>query len=228
MGQAQSKNTLEICVIEQNPLATKYLLQVLKKDPAVRVGTLEGLTKGRSAHRTPLVFLLDTCGMTTPIMPVLRMITAKFPAARCLVLGQGQQEHDMMRLLWQGIHGHLTHEEVDHALLPALHAVAEGKMWFPREALRSYVEYTSSTFSNRARARETMTPRETEILELVKRRLSNKEIGEILKIRESTVKFHLSNIFSKLGISHRRDLVEKEDIRAPWGQFLVSAESAAG
>ncbi len=227
MGQAQQKNTLEICVIEQNPLAAKYLIQVLQKDAAVRVGTLEDLAKGRSTHRTPLVFLLDTCGMTTPIMPVLRMLSVKFPAARCLVLGQGQPGPEMMRLLWQGIHGHLTHEEVDHALLPALHAVAEGRMWFPREALRSYVEYTSAAYGNRARARETMTPRENEILELAKRRLSNKEIGEILKIRESTVKFHLSNIFSKLGVTNRRDLVEKENIRAPWGQLLVCAESGA-
>ena len=53
---------------------------------------------------------------------------------------------------------------------------------------------------------ETTTPRENEILELVRMCLSNREIAELLQIRVSTVKFHLSNILSKMPAKNRRDL----------------------
>ncbi len=223
MGQTRQKNILEICIIEQNLLAAKYLKQVVGKDRSVREVTLEDLTKGDPVPHIPLVFLVDICGAASPVVPLLRRIAARFPTARCLVLAQGQSDQEAGRLLWYGIHGHLTHEEVDGALLPALHAVAEGGMWFPRAELRSFVEHTSAAFGSRSRVRESMTPREIEILELARRRLSNVEIAEILKIRESTVKFHLSNIFSKLRVSNRRDLVEKEYDRALWGKLLVPA-----
>jgi ATP/maltotriose-dependent transcriptional regulator MalT len=52
-----------------------------------------------------------------------------------------------------------------------------------------------------------MTKRETEIVELIRHRLSNKEIANILNVAEVTVKFHVSNIFSKASVDRRRDLL---------------------
>ncbi|MBO5055344.1 MAG: response regulator transcription factor [Lachnospiraceae bacterium] len=51
-----------------------------------------------------------------------------------------------------------------------------------------------------------LTKRERQIAELIKRGLTNREIGEELFISETTVKKHVSNIFEKLGIGSRRDL----------------------
>jgi DNA-binding NarL/FixJ family response regulator len=51
-----------------------------------------------------------------------------------------------------------------------------------------------------------LTAREEEILHFTQQRLSNKEIASLLNIEVSTVKFHLSNIFSKLQIASRSDL----------------------
>jgi len=56
----------------------------------------------------------------------------------------------------------------------------------------------------------------------VKRRLSNKEIGVSLNIRESTVKFHLSNVFSKLQVNRRGDLRDKGELSDIWRQLLAS------
>jgi LuxR family maltose regulon positive regulatory protein len=55
---------------------------------------------------------------------------------------------------------------------------------------------------------EGFTWRERRIIELVKRRLSNKEISAILGVSEGTVKFHLSNIFAKLGVRDRHHMIE--------------------
>ncbi len=61
-----------------------------------------------------------------------------------------------------------------------------------------------------------LTPRESQILELVKRRLSNKEIAGIRRVQESTVKFHLSNIFSKLRVPNRQALIDTDGTRLGW------------
>jgi len=60
------------------------------------------------------------------------------------------------------------------------------------------------------------------VIELVKRRLSNKEIGAILNIQESTVKFHLSNIFSKLQVNRRRQLQDKAQLSEIWRKLIAS------
>jgi DNA-binding CsgD family transcriptional regulator len=69
---------------------------------------------------------------------------------------------------------------------------------------------------------QAITQRESQILELVKRRLSNKEIGAVLNIQESTVKFHLSNVFSKLRVSRRSELQAKAELSSIWKQLLAS------
>src|SRR5438270_719609 len=53
-----------------------------------------------------------------------------------------------------------------------------------------------------------LTDREGEVLQLLKHHLSNKEIGLKLVVSESTVKFHVANIFSKLGIHDRQSVLD--------------------
>lgn len=54
---------------------------------------------------------------------------------------------------------------------------------------------------------EALTPRETQVLELVADGLSNKAIAGVLGLSDETVKFHLASIFGKLGASNRTDAV---------------------
>ena len=54
-----------------------------------------------------------------------------------------------------------------------------------------------------------LTPREREVMEFLLRRLSNKEIAEILGISERTVKFHVGNILNKLHVNSRQELSAK-------------------
>jgi DNA-binding NarL/FixJ family response regulator len=56
---------------------------------------------------------------------------------------------------------------------------------------------------------EPLTPRETQVLELVADGLSNKAIAGVLGVSDETVKFHLASIFGKLGASNRTDAVQR-------------------
>ncbi len=92
-------------------------------------------------------------------------------------------------------------------------------MWVAVDLLHTYMTHSHET---RNRAQEaSLTQREEQIIELVKRRFSNREIGAMLRIRESTVKFHLSNVFSKMQAESRRDLVNGKETLHKWAAFLA-------
>ena len=61
----------------------------------------------------------------------------------------------------------------------------------------------------------TLTSRENQVLDLLRRRYSNKEMATLLKISESTVKFHVSNVLTKLNVNDRRDLTDKHSLYGP-------------
>jgi DNA-binding NarL/FixJ family response regulator len=95
---------------------------------------------------------------------------------------------------------------VSRALIRAIFLVAANEFCVPHDAFMEFLREAASVLRKGARDCQTTTPRENEILELVRIRLSNREIAELLQIRVSTVKFHLSNILSKMQAKSRRDL----------------------
>ena len=56
---------------------------------------------------------------------------------------------------------------------------------------------------------EVLSPREKDVLQLVDRGLSNKEIARVLRLEPATVKWHLKNAFSKLGVSNRVQAINR-------------------
>jgi len=74
--------------------------------------------------------------------------------------------------------------------------------------LEQYTRFSAQLSRAKALKGSPLTRREKHILDLVQRRLSNKEISSILGIGESTVKFHLGNIFLKLGVRDRQAIQE--------------------
>ena len=129
-----------------------------------------------------------------------------------------------MRLLPLGIHGFVGYPQIAEQLAEAVHCVAEGRLWISSSVLEAYARQsiTSLNTVSQLPRPQGITQRESEVIELVKRRLSNKEIGEILNIRESTVKFHLSNVFSKLQINGRSELQDKGQLSEIWRKLMAS------
>jgi DNA-binding NarL/FixJ family response regulator len=95
----------------------------------------------------------------------------------------------------------------------ALKAVSEGLMVGTRSHLSALFYQGSVTprltglFAEDDAPIETLTPRESEVLQLLARGLPNKQIAYQLKISEHTVKFHISSVYSKLGAANRTEAV---------------------
>ena len=220
MRRVESANSLIVCIVEQNALAAEFLLGLFRKDARIRALPLEEFCNGVFKGQSPL-FLVDSFGLSPPLTEWLQRLTARYSSARFLVLDRRGSREDVVRMLLLGVHGFLEHRAVGESLCRAVSTVFEGGLWFSPEVLHFYVQITARTKLRGGAGPESITPREHQIVELVKRRLSNQEIASILGVKEGTVKFHLSNIFAKLQVGSRRDLLDQHVTAVDWTRLLA-------
>ena len=101
--------------------------------------------------------------------------------------------------------GLLSSEASSEELVAAIHAIHQGLIVAPQLRLQAlWIENPSNDVDELI---EQLTPRETEILELLAQGLANKQIAFELEISEHTVKFHVSSIYAKLGATNRMEAV---------------------
>ncbi len=122
------------------------------------------------------------------------------------MVDRAQPDEEIMLLIRLGFHGFVEHSMVNESLAAAVRTVAAGRLWISDELMHMYMRTAAEGEHSAADRRPLPTSREIEVLELVRQRLSNREIATLLAISESTVKYHLSSILAKFGVSRRRDL----------------------
>jgi DNA-binding NarL/FixJ family response regulator len=124
-------------------------------------------------------------------------ITTELPEVRVLVLTTYDTDADIVRAVEAGATGYLLKDAPRDVLADAVRAAARGEtVLAPPVAARLVSHLRRSPV-------EALTPRETEVLRLVARGLSNAQVGRELFIGEATVKTHLLRIFAKLGVDDR-------------------------
>jgi DNA-binding NarL/FixJ family response regulator len=194
---------IAVCVVEYNPLAAAELRRLLTSNGHLQLIPYDEVRRHRRGRRSASpIFILDRPTLPVALSKYLRTLRLSFPDARTIVLDQQLPNEELCRLLFLGIQGFLAYEDVE-----------EGHLWVAEEVLEQYVRYSSQLTHARERKGVALTSSEKRILELVQRRLSNKEISSILEISESTVKFHVGNIFDKLGVSDRQAAAEAASAR---------------
>ena len=142
----------------------------------------------------PDVTLMD---LRMPQMQGVEAITAirsEFPKARFIVLTTYDGDEDIYRALQAGARGYLLKDMVGDSLLDAIRAVHAGQRRIPPEVANRLAERMF---------RSELSAREMEVLRLIVKGKSNKEIASELGVAEGTVKIHINNLLSKLGVSDR-------------------------
>ena len=142
----------------------------------------------------PNVTLID---LRMPVLGGVEAITAirsEFPDARLIVLTTYDGDEDIYRSLQAGAKGYLLKDVFFEELEAAIRTVHAGSRHIPAVIAERLAERMASS---------ELTSREMEVLELIVRGQSNKEIAASLKITEATVKSHINNILSKLGVTDR-------------------------
>jgi DNA-binding NarL/FixJ family response regulator len=143
-------------------------------------------------HRPDLVVLdLRLQGMSG--QETLRLLREEFKQARILVYTSFAKGEEIYRALKAGAFGFVLKEMPLERLLEAIRTVHRGAQYIPPEVTMRIGE----------RLLAQVTPREIEVLHLLARGMSNKEIAAQLGVVEGTVKIHIASIFTKLGVSDR-------------------------
>jgi two-component system NarL family response regulator len=142
----------------------------------------------------PDVTLLD---LRMPVMggvEAAQAIRAEFPNARMIALTTYGGDEDIRRALASGVQAYLTKDVLHDELLKAIRAVNAGQTYLPAAVAAALAAQMP---------RPDLSAREVQVLELIVRGLANKQIAYALSIAEHTVKNHVKNILSKLGVQDR-------------------------
>ena len=148
-------------------------------------------------HR-PDVTLVD---LTMPDMDgvaTIRAIRQEFPESRFIVLTVRAGDEDIHQALDAGAQAYLMKTVDDAELVDTVTAVHAGLRRVSREAADKLHEYPVAS---------DLTPRELQVLRLLARGLTNKEIGVELTVSETTAKWFVKNILEKLGVRDRTQAV---------------------
>ena len=145
----------------------------------------------------PDIVLMDLMLPGMPGVEAIRRIRAVHPEVKIVALTSFAGQDSVLPAVRAGVAGYLLKDVGPAELADALRSVhAGGSPLHPQVAATVLAQVTGP-------ARDPLTPRETEVLRLVARGLSNRLVARELALSEKTVKAHLSAIFGKLGVTDR-------------------------
>jgi two-component system NarL family response regulator len=189
---------ITVLLADDHAIVRMGLKAVFELENTIRVvaeaSTAEEAIAAHKQHE-PDVTLLDL-RMPGGGIEALRLILKHSSSARVLVLTTSELEEDIHRVIKLGASGYAFKTTAPEQLTEAIHAVCAGARWIP--------EAVSRKLADRADTEE-LSPRETEVLQLVLKGLTNPEIAEALSISLGTAKAHLRSILSKLQVSDRTE-----------------------
>jgi two-component system NarL family response regulator len=194
-------NKIRIMVIDDQAVVRQGFIALINTVADMEV-IAEGIN-GRQAidlyaQHKPDVTLIDLRMPVIGGVEAISTIRSKFPDARLIVLTTYDGDEDIYRSLQAGAKGYLLKDVFFEELENAIRNVHAGSRHIPTAIAMRLAERMASS---------DLTGREMEVLALIVRGQSNKEIGASLTISEATVKSHINNILSKLGVTDRTQAV---------------------
>jgi NarL family two-component system response regulator LiaR len=204
---------IAVQVVSSHPLLIRAVEKILARAKDFPVDTLapalsEAQAIGQSHSRR--LFLLDGCSLRTDLGRLAERCRVCSPGSKFLALLSKENGGlaEKTRLFYWGIDGFVDLHKTWQTELPlAIRAVLRGQPWVPPEILVAFVTQAKMLLDAQLLPGHSLTAREGQVLQLLMRRLTNKEVSSTLGISERTVKFHVSNILSKLQLEDRRGLL---------------------
>ena len=191
---------IRVVVVDDHAVVRTGLVQLLGGAPDIEVvGEAADGAEAVAvvAERTPDLVLMDLQMPRVDGVTATRMLRERAPGCEVLVLTSYSDGDRIVAALDAGAVGYLLKDADPDDILEGVRAVSRGESPIHPRAARQLLA------ARAAPDRPTLTPREEEVLELVRRGLANKEIARRLSISERTVKAHLGSVFAAIGVQDR-------------------------
>jgi two-component system NarL family response regulator len=151
--------------------------------------------------KRPDVVLMDVRMPGTDGVATLRTVLAENPAARVLMLTTSELDHDIQMAMAAGAAGYLLKSVSRRELVQAIRQVHTGGGVYVPSALQKKLALLAT--------RKPLSPREHEVLDCMRRGLTNVQVGLALGISEHTAKAHVRSILEKLESADRAEAVAR-------------------
>jgi DNA-binding NarL/FixJ family response regulator len=201
-------NRVRILLVDDQALFREGVRTLLSMEPSIEIAGeasngVEAVEVARTAR--PDLVLMD---LRMPLMggvEATRRVRDACPQCRVLVLTTFQEDEEIFDALRAGACGYLLKDTPSEKLVGAIHAAVRGESVIePSVAAKVVAEFARlSSQGNASGTNPLLSPREHDVLRQVARGRTNKEIASALHVTEGTVKNHLTNIFSRLGVMDR-------------------------
>jgi len=201
---------IRVVLADDHVIVLDGLEQLFRLEPefevVARSTTAEAAVKALQEHR-PDILVLDLVMPGHDGMWVLRELSELNLPTRTVLLTAHVEENRLVEAIRLGVWGIVLKEMAPRMLMECVRKVYAGEKWLEQQSVTRAMERMQKRESEIDRLTRLLTPRELEIVRLASEGLRNKEIGERLSITEGTVKIHLHNIYEKLGVTGRSQLI---------------------
>lgn len=200
---SKADRRIRVLIVDDHRIVREGLALVINRQPGMCVAAMaasadEAVTLYQQ-HRPDLTVMDLQLGGTSGV-GAIRTIRAQDPAARIVVLTMMRGDEDIYRAMEAGAITYLLKDTAIEDLARVIREVHAGNS--PRTSPEIEAQMAARA------GRPTLTGRETEVLELVRRGLRNREIGTSLGISEETVQSHVRSILNKLDVPDRTAAVD--------------------
>jgi DNA-binding NarL/FixJ family response regulator len=201
---------IRVVVADDHPIVLQGLQQLFARQGDIEVvACCTDATEAREAvlSQQPDVLVLDLRMPGQTGLDLLRTLAEDRTSCRSVLLTASIREDEVVDAVKLGAMGIVLKESPPETLVECVRRVHNGDSWIDRQtaarAFQTVVDRQAAT----DQLTEVLTPREIEIIKMVAQGLRNRVLAERLSISEGTVKVHLHNIYEKLGVDGRLELV---------------------
>jgi DNA-binding NarL/FixJ family response regulator len=202
-------------VLCENRLARESIARILEKKSDIQVAAampVTAISKDEIAEASVDVIVLDSLHLLLQDHMPIPKRTSDERTIKCILIAMADEPKHFLKAIRHGAVGYVLQDASAADVVNAIRAVGRGEAICPPQYTRvlfDYVAVRTSDFSrSRAKSSTGLTSREQQLIPLIERGLTNKQIAANLNLSEQTVKNHVHRILGKLGVTDRLEVSE--------------------